>query len=84
MMRNVLFLNDPSLFVVPYLVDKQGYIFNNDDLPTLWVKDMIINHNINYMYSDSRLVDERADIQQLIDTTLLSVGSVKVFKFKKE
>ncbi len=80
--EKVIILNDVSNFVFSYLIDKQGYIFANDELPTAWIEDMIKNWNAHYMYSTSRVVDTRPDVQPYLDTVIFEEGDLKVFKLK--
>lgn len=75
-----IILNDNSGVVVPYVIDHQGYVFDKDDLPAIWVEDMILNRRATYMYSDSRKVDTSAQVAPFIDTLLLQKGEVKVFR----
>ena len=72
-------LNDLSGYIFSYRIDKMGFMYKDDQLPTEWMPDMIVNGGAQYMYSDSRVVDERADVQPYLDSLLLEVGSVKVF-----
>lgn len=78
-----IILNDISSYIFSYKIDKQGFIFFNDHLPAGWVKDMIQNKGIKYMYSDSRKVDENPEIQPYLDSLILQRGTIKVFKLKK-
>ncbi len=78
-----IILNDISTYIFPYKVDKQCYIFFNDHLPAGWIKDMIQNKGVKYMYSDSRKVDENPEVQPYLDSLLLQRGTIKVFKLKK-
>ncbi len=78
-----IFINDVSMFIFTYKMDKQGYVFFNDYLPAIWIDDMVKNNGVRYMYSDSRIVDERADVQPYLDTLLLQKGTVRVFKLKE-
>ena len=78
-----IILNDPSRYVFSYRIDKMGYIFHSDHLPIGWVNDLVVNHNVKFMYSDSRKVDETEEFQQYIDSLLLQKGSIKVFKLKR-
>lgn len=80
----VIFLNDVSLHIWPYLLDKKGYIFTNDQLPKEWIEDMIKNKNIRYMYSDSRVIDTSAAYQYLFDTVLLQKGTLKLIRLKSQ
>ena len=75
-----IFINDISDCIFSYQMGHWGYMFHNDDLPAPWIEDMIRRGGVKYMYSDSRAVDERPDIQAYIDTILLQRGSIKVIK----
>ena len=66
--------------VFAHAVDKQGYVFDRDELPPMWVEDMIIRRRARYIYSDSRIVDSSERIRPLLDSMLLQRGSVKVFR----
>jgi hypothetical protein len=73
-------LNDPSYNQFSYMVDKMGYIFQDDNLPAPWIREMIDNKGVTYLYSDSRAVDEHPDVQPLLDTLLLEAGTIRVFR----
>lgn len=75
-----IILNDISLVNFSYRIDKRGHIFNNDHLPAGWVKDMILNHNVHYMYSDSKKINSDSSIHRYIEREILSAGSIKVYK----
>lgn len=77
-----IMINDESNVHFPYMLDKQGFIFRNNDLPSLWIEDMIKNYGARYLYSDSRIVDEREDVQPFLDTMLLEADNIRVFKLK--
>lgn len=57
-----------------------GFVFKDDDLPAAFVKDMIIRQGAEYMYSDSRIVDERKDIKVFLDSMIVEAGNIKVWK----
>ena len=77
-----IMLNDYSGCMTSYLIDKQGYTFNNDQLPTLWVDDMIKNYNTTYLFSTSRAVDTREDLQPYLDSVIYEKIHLRVFKLK--
>ena len=78
-----IILNDLSGYIFSYRIDKMGFMFNDDRLPTEWIPDMIKNGGAQYMYSDSRVVDERSDVQPYLDSLLLEAGSVRVYSLSK-
>lgn len=43
---------------------------------------MIKNYNVEYMYSDSREVDESLEFQQYVNQLILEAGTIKVFELK--
>jgi Dolichyl-phosphate-mannose-protein mannosyltransferase len=75
-------LNDNSQHVYSHQFDKQGFIYKNNELSAEQLRTCIEKRGATYMYSDSREVDERADIQPFIDTLILQAGSIKVLKLK--
>ncbi len=75
-----IILNDRSTHIFSYRIDKMGYIFAHDQLSAKWVKDMILNHDVQYMYSDSEKINTDPKIIEYIERTILSIGSIKVFK----
>ena len=77
-----IILNDRSKSVFSYNIDKMGHVFYHDDLPILWIGDMIDNHGLTHMYSDSRIVDQDPEFDQFVDALLLNVGSVNVYKLR--
>jgi len=81
--ERVIVLNDVSQFFLFYKLDKEGYVFKEDHLPVEWVDDLVENHQVKYMYSDSRKVDEDPEMLKRIDSIILQRGSVKVIKLKK-
>lgn len=75
-------LNDDSGYIMPYMIDKQGYCFQNDNLPMLWVDDMVRNWKVEYLYSNSRKVDSDTAFYKFIEKKVFDKGSMKVFKLK--
>ena len=77
-----IILNDVSTYIFSYQIDKQGFIFQDDHLPMLWIDDMVKNYNVHYMYSDSRKVDGSPEFQPFVDSLIFERGTIKVFKLK--
>jgi len=75
-----IFLNDHTGVVMPYEVDKQGYVFDKDELPAKWVADMILRRRASYMYSDSRKMDTSNEIRGYLDSLIVEAGTVRVFR----
>jgi hypothetical protein len=80
--ERVIVLNDVSQFVFFYKLDKEGYVFNNDYLPVEWVDDLVQNHGVKYIYSDSRKVDDSDEMRKRIEKVIMQVGNLKVIKLK--
>jgi len=78
-----IMLNDMSKYVFAYQVNKQGYIYNND-LSAPVMKDLIENHGIAYLYSDSRKFEEQEAVKSMLDSLLLDTGSIHVYHLKSE
>jgi len=78
-----IILNDVSGYIFSYQVDKQGAIFNDENLSAAWIRDLV-KKGYRYMYSDCRNVDDNPEVQKSIDHLMVECGSVKVFKLKEE
>lgn len=77
-----IILNDHSYYVFSYAIDKMGYIFRYDQLQPEWINDLIRNKNAEYLYSDSRNIDENIKCLDYFDKLVLEAGSIRVFKLK--
>jgi len=75
-----ILLNDNTGVVFAYAVDKQGYVFDRDELPPMWIEDMILRRRARYLYSDSRKVDTSHQVRPFLDSLLMHKGSVKLFR----
>ena len=75
-----IILNDYSNFIFPYQIDKRGHVFDNDNLPQGYIKDMINRLGVTHMYSDSRIIDQDSSYQVFFDSLLMVRGSVHVYK----
>ena len=77
-----VFINDESLAILPYIADKSGYIFWNNHLPVLWLKDMFNSQGARYLYSDSRIVEEQEGFSECVSEIVFECGTLKVYKLK--
>lgn len=75
-----ILVNDPSQYIFGYLVDKKGFVFRDDNLPSGWIEDMILNYKATYMYSDTRKIDEDPSIRQYFEEMVMERGNIRVFK----
>ena len=80
--ESCIMINDKSFSIMPYAIDKQGYIFYNDHLPLEWIEDLIKRNKANYLYSDSRTVEDKHGFENYIQDTIGIYGSINVFKLK--
>ncbi|MDZ4748102.1 MAG: glycosyltransferase family 39 protein [Saprospiraceae bacterium] len=77
-----VFINDESLAILPYIADKSGYIFWNNHLPVLWLKDMYTTMGARYLYSDSRIIEEQEGFSDCVSEIVYECGTLKVFRLK--
>ena len=77
-----IMINDESGYIFSYLIDKQGYTFAHDHLPVEWVEDMVSNYGTSYLWSLSRKVDDRTDLQPYFEKIIFEEGQLKVFKLQ--
>lgn len=75
--------NDISHFIFFYHLDKKGWGFDNDQLDTENIKEMI-NQGAQYLYSDTRSIDENPEISLLLEHLILEKGSMRVYKLKSK
>lgn len=75
-----IILNDNTGVVIPYVIDKQGFVFDKNDLPAMWIEDMILRRRATYMYSDSRVVDTSSEVRKYLDYMIVEKGNIRVFK----
>ncbi len=80
--EHCIILNDLSSYIFSYRIDKMGYVFNDDNLKTEWINEMVKSHNIKYMYSDSEKINSSEELAPYIDDIIMTRGSIKVFKLK--
>ena len=78
-----IIMRDLSCAIFSNQIDKQGHIFDVDTIPLGWVKDMILNKDVKYMYSDSEKMNALMDSSIFIDSMLMEKGSIKLYRFKK-
>ena len=76
-------MNDESGYVFSYNIDKMGHMFANDELPIDWIGDMIDNYGVTHMYSDSEKINKDPKLNQYVDSLILTVGTVNVYRFRE-
>lgn len=76
-----VFGNDNSHFVFPYYIHKKGWGFDHDNLSEQQLKEWM-EDGAKYLYSDSKAVNYDPQITALIKDTVLTAGSIKVYKLK--
>lgn len=73
-------VNEEILGVFAYYIDKRSHAYSNDTIPPPWIEDMIVNHGVKYLYSDSPAVHENPEVRQYFKQFLGGYGSVRVFE----
>lgn len=73
--------NDDSHHIFFYYIDKKGWGFQRDSLPGTALRQMI-EQGAEYLYSDSRIIDENEEIMPYLDRLILERGSVKVYRLR--
>lgn len=71
--------NDISHFIYFYYTDKKGWGFDNDNLSSSDLNEMI-NKGAEYLYSDSRSLEDNENIRQYLESLILEKGSVRIYK----
>lgn len=77
--EKVIILNDFSGHIIPYLIDKKGFVFGYDDLPKERLASLISEKGVKYMYCNSRNYDGKPEIKPFLDSLLLERGSIRVY-----
>ncbi|MBI4944812.1 MAG: glycosyltransferase family 39 protein [Bacteroidetes bacterium] len=75
--------NDESKNIFLYYVNKRGWAFENNDLDSIKIKTMI-DKGAEYLYCDSREVDEKKEIKSFLDSLIIQKGTVKIYTLKKK
>lgn len=77
-----IIVSDVSQSMFSYQIDKMGQTFATDSLPPEWVEDMVRNHGVTHLYSDSPVMNGSPVYDPYKDSLLLTAGSVQVFRLK--
>lgn len=82
--RNALCVvgNDVSYQIFFYHLDKKGWAFTDDRL-TVQRLNAMIYEGAQYLFSDTRQIDENPGIRPMLDSLVLEKGSVRVFRLRK-
>lgn len=78
----VIMMNDRSYVMLPYLLDKRGNIFADDNLPIPFIHDMVKRQGFEYFYSNSEKVNQQDEFLPYVDSLLYEAGRMKVFRLK--
>lgn len=76
----VIMLNDHTVAIFANAIRKNGYIFWGDGLRPLWIEDLVGNKHVKYMYCDAPSFAAQPEVARFIDSTLLRVGTVGVYR----
>jgi len=74
--------NDISHYIFFYYIDKKGWGFDSDYLNAQQLSSMI-EKGAEYLYTDSRKIDNNEDILKLTDDLIAEKGSIRVYSLKK-
>ncbi len=74
--------NDVSRHIFLYYIDKKGWAFDSDRIDRGGLEYMI-GEGAQYLYSDTRRVDEGAEFRPLLDSLILEKGTIRVFRLRK-
>jgi len=74
--------NDKSHFILFYYIDKKGWGFHDDNLTSNALKKMI-DKGAKYLYTDSKEVVAKKDIEGYLDKLILEKGTIKIFSLKE-
>jgi hypothetical protein len=73
--------NDNSHFIFFYYIDKKGWIIDQEHINENDIQTMI-RDGAEFLYSDTRAIDENPAIVPLLDKLLLEKGTIRVFRLK--
>lgn len=74
--------NDDSHFIHMYFLDKKGWCFNENRL-TAGQLGTYISEGAEYLVSNTRAVDEAADISRHLDHLVIECGRFRVYRLKR-
>ncbi len=74
--------NDISYYIFFYYIDKKGWCFQNDNITPERLKSMI-EKGAKYLYTDSNVIINNANINIYLDELILEIGSIKIYRLKK-
>lgn len=74
--------NDDSYQIFFYHIDKKGWAFAENRLDAQRLSGMI-HEGAQYLFSDTRRIDEDQEIRPMLDSLVLERGSVRVFRLRK-
>lgn len=72
--------NDPSGFILLYYIDKKGWSFDNNYLPSAQLKTWI-DKGAKYLYTDS-FVDTLPDIKAQLAEKIFEKGTLRVYRLR--
>ena len=74
--------NDKSHYIFFYYIDKKGWGFQDDNLSANELADNI-RKGAQYLYIDSRKIDNNPTIQPFLEKLIIEKGSIRIYKLKK-
>jgi hypothetical protein len=73
--------NDVSQFIFLYYIDRKGWVFNENQLDTKTLQQMI-QKGAKYLYTDSKEIQEKEELRPNIEQEVFRKGSIVVYKLK--
>lgn len=74
--------NDESGYIFFYYIHKKGWAFSKDEIDSLALQNYI-QEGAEFLYSDSRNLDENPSVKPLLNEQVLEKGSIRIFRLKK-
>lgn len=74
--------NDQSTNIFFYYIHKKGWSFDSNVLDSVKIK-MRMDQGAEYLYSDSREVEEKSEVRKFLDSLIMQKGSIRVYKLKR-
>jgi 4-amino-4-deoxy-L-arabinose transferase-like glycosyltransferase len=74
--------NDISHFIFLYYVDKKGWVFDSNNFTPSQLQHWI-SQGAEYLYCDSREIDEKKEMQLYLGEKVMEKGSIRVYRLKK-
>ncbi len=75
--------NDESTCIFFYYIHKKGWSFDNDSLRGITMEELILQ-GADYLYSDSRVLEEDTSVKPWLDEMIMEKGSIRVYRLREK